>query len=486
MEQGKDIISIDNKGVPCAFQLKTGDIDLAEFRKIKGEIDELVEIHINFPCIRKDINHRAVLVTNGTITDPVRREIDDLNVRYKERGFSELEIRTKLDLLKDFLDVNRAFLPTDLLHFKHFLELLLYDGHKLVNKKSLANFIEKITLAEKPETKLRTKRRIASSLLLTEYSLSPFETTKNHVSIIEGWTLFCGYVLALAEKLSIEPMYWRQSYDLAIHKANSELDALKDEFFSRTNYLESAWDGGAIYKSRLVIVLGWLSARELYRKKIDPSYSVDRRVCDSIRSFEEKAQLLFWGESATPFFMAMSLLARVHSDNNLSGRLVGRITALIAAENNIDSNKISPAAFADPYYGPEQVLGSIYHLNNLNMKSFAGASYHIGSLVDMLVRNGNRKLLDNSWRDISDIRKCEFNPSPAWKMFTWRCDSGEQVENYYNRPQSWKELFNNATSYDLSNLARMLPDSAYAYYFVLCYPHRLTQKISFFIEKETT
>ena len=37
-EHGKDIIAFDNKNVPCAFQLKTGDITSSVWRKIFPEI----------------------------------------------------------------------------------------------------------------------------------------------------------------------------------------------------------------------------------------------------------------------------------------------------------------------------------------------------------------------------------------------------------------------------------------------------------------
>lgn len=47
MEQGKDIITLDENEKPCAFQLKSGTINVTIWRKIKGEIDELVEIPIN-------------------------------------------------------------------------------------------------------------------------------------------------------------------------------------------------------------------------------------------------------------------------------------------------------------------------------------------------------------------------------------------------------------------------------------------------------
>jgi len=266
MEQGKDVISLDEKGNPCAFQLKGGDIDLAEWRKIKGEIDELVEIPMNFPKIKKDIKHRAILVTNGKITDPVRRIIDDLNLSYKKRGFSELEIITKMDLLKRFLKVHDVFLPNEPSDFKLFLELLLSDGRELISKELTAKFIEGILFSAK-ETKPELKRKIASGLLLTKYVMQKYENVENHISIIEGWTLFGSYILAMVEKFSLEDEYWLQSFDLITRLITAQFDLLKEDFFSRKNYLEGSWDGGLIYKSRLTMVLGWLSAFELYKKK---------------------------------------------------------------------------------------------------------------------------------------------------------------------------------------------------------------------------
>jgi hypothetical protein len=45
-EEGKDIIAKDINGRIIAFQLKRGNINVAEWRKIKSEIDELVELPI--------------------------------------------------------------------------------------------------------------------------------------------------------------------------------------------------------------------------------------------------------------------------------------------------------------------------------------------------------------------------------------------------------------------------------------------------------
>ena len=53
MEQGKDIITIDKRGNYCAYQLKTGNIDLPKWREIRPEIEELIQLPIIHPSINK-------------------------------------------------------------------------------------------------------------------------------------------------------------------------------------------------------------------------------------------------------------------------------------------------------------------------------------------------------------------------------------------------------------------------------------------------
>jgi hypothetical protein len=473
MEQGKDVISIHNGGIPCAFQLKSGDIDGGEFRKIKGEIDELVEIPINFPGVRKDIPHRAVLVTNGVITDKVRRDIDDLNLNYKRRGFSQLEVRTKMDLLKDFIKVTGSFLPANLSDFKLFLELLLYNGRELIDKELLSRFIESLLFTGK-ESNLELKRKIGRALLFTEYATSPFEVAENHIALIEGWTLFCSYILSIVERYNLDAEYWRESYDLVQYKINFQLDLLKKEFFSRSNYFESAWDGGYIYKSRLVIAMGWLAAHEVYLKRKDPSYVVDKQIYERIVKLEKENFFWFWGESGTPFFIVLSLFIRECGDKQLSNRFISNLIALLATDNSVDGRDGFPTPFADPYHSVEEILGKTYGVTELDFKSFLGSSYHLSALIDIMVRRNERKILESYWKSISSIRKCEFRPTPDWKFFTWHCDEGKQLEHFYERPQSWGKLVNEAANY--AGLGpKLMVNNPFSYYYLLCFPHRLSQ-----------
>ncbi len=79
LEQGKDIISVDNNGKKIAYQLKTGNIGISYWRRIQGEIVDLVSLPVKHPSIGKKVNHNSFLVTNGEISDEVRTRISDFN-----------------------------------------------------------------------------------------------------------------------------------------------------------------------------------------------------------------------------------------------------------------------------------------------------------------------------------------------------------------------------------------------------------------------
>ncbi|MCW4000600.1 MAG: hypothetical protein NWE93_10205 [Candidatus Bathyarchaeota archaeon] len=480
MEQGKDIISLDEKGVPCAFQLKCGQLGLPEWRAIKGEITELIEVPINFPGIDKNIGHSAFLVTNGELTDPVRVLIDDLNFSNKKRGYSELKVITKYDLLKRFLKVSESLLPVEPADFKLFLELTLRDGKALINKEITSEFIE-LLLFKGKETKPELKRKIESGLLLYQYTMQNFEKCQNHIAVIDGWTLFGTYLLAVAEKYDLEPELWETSFNLVAHKIKTQFISLKKEFFSRKNFLESTWDGDLFYKSRLTMVLGWLSAFELFSKKADSSYSLDQQVIDYIK--KHYTDLWYWGESATPFFIEMSLLLSLHNDS-LSEKILIDLLANIVVENQLKDSKGLP----DPYYTAEQVISEEYNrLYSLGEESepysFHGSSYHMSTIVNLIAKRKKRASITPLWKDLTKILKCEFKPQPVWKLLTWHCEEGVQNETFYEQPQSWAKLITEATTVNNSEFPKRLVNNPFAHYHLMCYPHRLSATTIKLIDK---
>jgi hypothetical protein len=483
MEQGKDIIAIDKNGVPCAFQLKAGNITASVWRDIKGEIDELIEIPINHPSINKSVNHRAILVTNGTITDKIRRDIDDRNANFRNKGLPELKIIVHSELLTEFIKVHGSFLPSEPKDFKTFLELFLSNGTDMLNKELFSNFLSSILFENKgTESHPILRQKIASGILLSQYALSPFELKNNHVAVVEGWILLCAHVFGLVEKYKLPEKYWRPSCKLIIQRINEQLCSLKEEVAYRDNYIEGSalGDGDVIYKARMTIAMGWLSALELFQKRINGEYELDDRIYSHIKECYP-IKTWFWGESATPFFILMSLFLSEYGDKDLSNSIIRDILWEITIENGGRDGKGIP----DPYYDPKEVIGSIFGTPEFEFerKSFLGSSYHLSALVDSLVRRNKRNILNELWMDISYFDNCEFVPETDWHIFLWRNKTGEVISEFYKLPQSWKELSDQAFSKELKLPKILKTNPEFLYYFLLTYPHRLSKDSIKLIDK---
>jgi hypothetical protein len=470
IEQGKDIISIDKDGTVHAFQLKGGNIKTAEWRNIQGEIMDLIRIPINHPSVDISAEHKPFLVTNGLISEPVIKNIADINLKNKQQGYPKLNTIIYPELVQKFLGIHGSFLPVEPSEFRVFLELFLSEGDGFLNKDLYANFIESILFA-KSNSKPSIKRKISSSILLTQYVLQPYENKKNHIPIIEGWTILCSYMFNLIEKFSLAEKDWIQSYEIILQKINNQLEELKKEFISKENYLEGMpfGDGGEIYKARLTIVLGWLSAYELFRNKTESNYEIDNLIYEFIKRLYPK-KIWYWGESATPFFIIMSLVALEFNDKELSNRIITDIISEITFGNDYKGKGIP-----SPYISSNEIISSMHGISEVEIDSMAfhGSSYHLGALVDILVRRKRRDLLEVVWEEITRICKYTFQPDLKADLFLWRCYNGKTSMKDYKMPQSWNELTIEATKIDLLTPEVVNDKLQFMYYFLLCYPHRL-------------
>jgi len=473
-EHGKDIIAIDNKNIPCAFQLKTGDINSFVWRQIHGEITELVELPIEHPSIDSSKKHRAILVTNGKITDDVRTKITSLNRGYRRRGLPKLELITGKELLQDFICAQGSFLPNDPQEIQDFLELYLSDGRMNLEEEKFANFIKGILFGNEQKSKNTTLlRKIASALLLTKYSLNPYEKANNYISIIKGWVIFCSYILALVEKTNLPKKYWLSSYRLCWHEIDDCLKEFKEEVIQRNNiFLEGdlTGDGGIVYRTRTTIILGWLSAYELLQKYRDSSYRLDRNVYELIKD-NFPHNMFLWGESASIYFIMMGLFLSFLGEKELSANIYATILSGITRANNLKSK----TGLADPYYSPDQILGAIFQLPDIEIDftSFIGTSYSLKTLIDCLVRENRRDILEKLWYYISYIQYCEYTPEPIWHTYFWRSEKGTEVQKAFDSPQSWKILNKDAFSEPHNIPQKISEDKRFLFLFLLTFPHRV-------------
>jgi hypothetical protein len=167
MEQGKDILTIDQSGVPCAYQIMrfTGKITQTKWHQYINEITQLIEIPIIHPSI-PDTPPHVFLVVNGQLSEEVRREISDRNTTWAKRGYPKLEVITKGQLLNGFKKLHTNLWPVELAFEKELLELYLADGKSYLPKSKLAVFLQNtLPLSEELANKSECKRALARACL---------------------------------------------------------------------------------------------------------------------------------------------------------------------------------------------------------------------------------------------------------------------------------------------------------------------------------
>ncbi|MDV2495030.1 MAG: hypothetical protein RX316_02330 [bacterium] len=485
-EQGKDIIALDKRNKPWAFQLKSGNISVQSWRKIRPQLEELIEIPIHFPGISKRTKHQTALVTNGQLIGDAVRGIDDFNLSYGKRGFPTLEAWVGTQLLTDFVELHGQFLPLEPKDFQRFLELFLADGTDLLPKIKFSKFLLSfMPFGKRKVAKNNLKRNIASAVLLTSYILESYRKKDNYIAVVEGWGLLASHVLALAEKFELEEKYWAGSYELVMHGIEKQLENFKDEILDRDHFVEGdgLFDGWIFYRSRMTITLGHLAAFELYKMlKIKKKIS-DANVLRILR--ERFKEMYLWGESAVPMYLLVSLYLELNGNQSEAETILSLLVQAIINENYPYKEE---EGMPNPYYDVETILDykvdilksytiearKLIDIGNLTDESFLGSSYSLETLIEMLARRMRRQLLNRLWRDITYIQFNELVPKLKWENYLWEAKSGKLTTRKASKPESWASLFERAKNRTPKSVPAYLEKKAeFLPLFLLIYPHRL-------------
>ena len=476
LEQGKDIITLDDGGKCCAYQLKTGNIDIKKWREISGEVKELIELPVVHPSVDKSKIHKSFLVMNGDITDEVRLQIDQINEdnQRKGRNYSYLDVITGKTLLKDFIDAQGDFIPTELADFGLFLKLFLADGTDFLPKEQFFEFLNKICFSNVQGAKSHSISAVSSSIILAAYSLNPYQLKENHYALFEAWTSLAACILRFAQKTGMKEKDWIESYNIAMSEAIRNLSSLKEEMLARIDFLEGDWrgDGALVYKIRATIVLGALATLEIHQYTEDKGYSRDGRVLNLI--MKNIDTMFSWGDSAFPFLFAIIQYLE------LCGELATAISIFTKFFLPI-MDKSGPKrelGFPNVYFSPSDVIEALTGIEGkaLNFSDFRGSSYVLGPMVMMLARRDHRKILGDNWRKITYIQLNEFRPDNAEDIFAWRVEEGLNYSEFPKRTQSWAELKKDASYLD------KVPDLyrnhlSLLRFFTLVCPHRATNLV---------
>lgn len=198
-EEGKDVIAKDARGRVFAFQLKRGNINVHQWRKIKSEIEELTEYPIRHPSINKRAKWQPVLVTNGDINEHVSGRIENINTILEQRGFKKLIAWSKSELLMKFVKHARGFIPTPITDFHRLLGMSIEDGKGFINKEKLDIILKSIlpldhnSKSKKPKLAIKS---IKPAAVITEFALGGFDRAGNHFGKLEAYTMLTSYLWA--------------------------------------------------------------------------------------------------------------------------------------------------------------------------------------------------------------------------------------------------------------------------------------------------
>jgi len=480
-EKGKDLVTRTADGEIRAYQLKAGDIGLAEWRDIYGEIVNLVELAIELPGTAPVTDFVPYLVTNGEMTDPVLEQVRVANLGWQGRGVGKpLRVVQKGELFDRFRASHGAYLPHELADFRTFLELILRDGSAPAEKEKAAQLIEHV-LPREPEREnaLSIARAAASTVLLAAYISGPSVLVSNHWSVFEYWVLAGAYVLYLAEKSKRAESDWRISFELCEIAAENALNALAEEC-AKLGHLVQGFPlvDGHTYRARVTILAGLLSAWDLsLRIRRKP-----RNRADFVWSFlsARLKEASMWGESAVPYLFAAALEAEENCKPHVAE---GVAIQLIREISTLNGASAKTRGLCSPYYSPEGALRLNDGLDFLNAEQFVGFSYSIASLIDFLARRWRRQALASLWFGVTRMSLLAYLPSSFAEWFRWESTDGVLDSRLPGEPQSWESLRTSAETMSVAQLPPTLVERpAFALWFTLVYPHRFTPAMAKLIE----
>ena len=420
MEMGKDIITIALDGIPCAFQLKSGNISLAKWRsEVSPQIDDLVCGPIIHPSVDPSEHHRSYLVTNGRIEEEVSRAIDDRNRGWASQGLPRYHLKTIVcgELFEKAKRLGIDLWPSELTNIRTLLEMFLEGGKGILPKEKLASLLESTFILDNEETPSENhcKRTIASAALLCAIATSSFSNEDNHVAEIEAWVMYISYVFALAERRELSSELYKNELEIATQSLYNSLANLYDEIEERDDLIEGdLFADSYVYRVRMTSLLGLMSIYALWRCRNEIEKD---ETDDFLREFcKEKQHLLeLWGEAAVPQFLAFLWYFRKINATMGPNIFLCHLISAICQRNGPNSRTF----LANPYYEADDILPHILAPilgpgEDPLEETFTGSSYALKGLVHLFVRRNWKRTMKDLWPGVSKLASISFKPKNSW------------------------------------------------------------------------
>lgn len=472
-EFGKDIISIAPGGDFHAFQIKDEDLDLKELRKIRDQVNELVEVPPVHPRIPSGSPHSPHLITSGVIKEEVSLQIRALNERWAVRGRPNLEIVGRNELIPRFVSMSDAFWPERPESIRDFFAFYLAEGRGDFDPKKFSEVLKDL-LPIREEPTRRKAQRLASVGLLGNYLLNPFERESDHWSLFKGWTMIAAHQAWFAEKAALRQGEWMPSFTLAKEAAQDHLVALANESVAPRGFMPKEVEFDDYTRARNLIVASALAATDL----IERHSSIDgvETPQERIEILLSNKRLFAWGESAIPHLLALQWYCEKQA---LKADALEELESVISELCDRNHPRSKDIHFAPPSKSADDVMTDLFASDPIPVANRrAPGTWSLQALMEFMARRNRRTFLQTMWPAISKLDILSFEPRPVIEGLTWECPEGHESVRKPNIEQSWKALVVDAVKDRSETLPDVLrSDKAFALMFLLTYPHRLSASL---------
>lgn len=477
-EKGKDIIAKDESGRVTAFQLKRGNINIAEWRKIKPEIEELVELPIYHPSVKSGTKHRPVLVTTGFINEYVTERIDGLNKNWRQKSFNELKTWSGSELLMEFINHAGSFLPEPVPEFHRLLGMMVKGGGGLLDKDEFDLILRSILpFGEKKYegTLGNILKKVRAAAVIVEFTLAGFDKAGNDFAKIEAYTLFACYILALARKYRIK----RKLFEPTLKLIEDAVDSCAKNLWDKTRNSKMLVDPMTepiVAPYRNTIAYGTLAAHGLWCLLGGRSFWFEESRDDLAAEITKKSvRMLLASEAFVPYKFLVSEFLRQHGRIREGNEIFKKLLqeSILRKIEGLTNRPLW-----DPYMPIEQAilrdLGKPY--DTFLPKTWARQSYCGYALILTAASRLLRQDLQLLWHKITSLVFHEFMPKKEYQILLWNNRVGTMVMKMVPHRESWSKLCKEASSQSeipkaFSKMEYWLP------YFLLVYPHRFNASI---------
>ncbi len=437
---------------------------------MKPQLTELVEIPIKHTSI-KNKKHYPVLVTTGSIHEDVCSRIDGFNQAWKTRGYEPLATMSHSQLLKEFINNIKGFLPQPIPDFHRLLGFMINKGEGCLDKDEFALLLESIFVKNKKIKKSDANRTISSAAIITEYAISEYDSKDNYFAKIEAYIMLFSYIFAYIQRNKLKYIEFKNTMELLESALDCTMKALFEEVvkYNGIDFLDP-FSEPITRPYRNALLAGLFSAFGLWNCLGGKSRwfeSSKEKVTNFIIEFLQHSSIA--SETFIPHLFMTHLFLR-HSGHIKEAE--NAFTAILGNSVYRKQPDITQPLWNCYISFEDAILADTKIKHDLFETRWESETYTLLPIILTGVSYLMRQELEKHWYDISKLHFMEYTPQSQYNYLFWKNKSGTTKTRIMPQPTSWKRLMDELESYSKSPPLFTKKNIHWLPMFLLVYPQR--------------